>query len=455
MNNVPKSFFEVFPALKLEGILKMLSDQVMVEKVTSNKMGNRIKVYIVSKKLVQKEQLFCLEKNIKEQLFSRSNVEIVIVERFELSEAYTPQNLFEVYEESILEEFRADSDLEYNLFRMAEVSFPHENVMNLKLPAAFVPEMVEQKLKDDLYDIFAHRCGFDVTIRLEYEEEANYKKNNNEDFYIEQQIKSMLKTVKKEEDSKEQQEKKAEVPKETEEKKTAERKKPLEPLGGRRGGGFGNAPMKRSDNPDVFYGRDFDDETITIDQIVGEIGEVCIRGKVMSVETRELRNGEKTIVSFAFTDFTDSIKAKVFLKNEQVKEFCDFINPKAGSFIKLKGVVTHDRFENDLGISSITGIKKIGNFTASRMDNYPKKRVELHCHTKMSDMDGVTDASALLKRAKSWGMTAMAITDHGCVQAFPEAYHTIGDKDEFKVLYGVEAYIIDDSKDLWERIPLK
>ena len=449
MNSVPKSFYEVFPALKLEGILEGLCQQIQVEKVTSNKMGNRIKVYIVSKKLVQKEQLFCLEKNIKEQLFPRSNVEIVIVERFELSEAYTPKNLFEVYEESILEEFKADSDLEYNLFRMAEITFPHENVMNLKLPAAFVPEMVEQKLKDDLYNIFAHRCGFDVTILLEYETEAKYKKSNNEDFYIEQQIKSLLKNVKKDDEETARQETvKDSGEKKTEEKKPVERKKPLEPLGGRRGGGFGNAPMKRSDNPDVFYGRDFDDETITIDQIVGEIGEVCVRGKILSVETRELRNGEKTIVSFAFTDFTDSIKAKVFLKNEQVKEFCEFINPKAGSFIKLKGVVTHDRFENDLGISSITGIKKIGNFTTSRVDNYPKKRVELHCHTKMSDMDGVTDASALLKRAKSWGMTAMAITDHGCVQAFPEAYHTIGDKDEFKVLYGVEAYIIDDSKDL-------
>ena len=449
MNSVPKSFYEVFPALKLEGILEGLCQQIQVEKVTSNKMGNRIKVYIVSKKLVQKEQLFCLEKNIKEQLFPRSNVEIVIVERFELSEAYTPKNLFEVYEESILEEFKADSDLEYYLFRMAEITCPNENVMNLKLPAAFVPEMVEQKLKDDLYNIFAHRCGFDVTILLEYETEAKYKKSNNEDFYIEQQIKSLLKNVKKDDEETARQETvKDSGEKKTEEKKPVERKKPLEPLGGRRGGGFGNAPMKRSDNPDVFYGRDFDDETITIDQIVGEIGEVCVRGKILSVETRELRNGEKTIVSFAFTDFTDSIKAKVFLKNEQVKEFCEFINPKAGSFIKLKGVVTHDRFENDLGISSITGIKKIGNFTTSRVDNYPKKRVELHCHTKMSDMDGVTDASALLKRAKSWGMTAMAITDHGCVQAFPEAYHTIGDKDEFKVLYGVEAYIIDDSKDL-------
>ncbi len=435
MNKVPKSFFEVFPSLKLEGILEGLCSQVEVEKVTSNKLGNRIKIYIVSKKLIQKEQLFCLEKNIKEQLFPKSSVIICIVERFELSEAYTPENLFEVYKDSILLELKADNDLEYNLFRMAEVTFAEEHVMKLKLPAAFVPDMVEQKLKEDLYNIFAHRCGFDVNILVEYDMEKKHRKSEQEDFYLEQQIKSLPKMAKKEE--KEQKK---------EENKEKEMKKPIETLSGRRGG-F-HTPIKRSDNPDVFYGRDFEDETITIDQIVGEIGEVCVRGKVMNMETRELRNGEKTIVSFAFTDFTDSIKAKVFLKNEQVKEFCEFINPKVGSFIKLKGIVSHDRFDNDLAISSIVGMKKIGDFTTARVDHYPKKRVELHCHTKMSDMDGVTDASALLKRAKSWGMPAMAITDHGCVQAFPEAYHTIGDDDPFKVLYGVEAYLVDDSKEL-------
>ena len=416
---------------------------MQVEKVTSNKKGNRIKIYIVCKKLVQKEQLFCLEKKIKEQLFQGKNVTICIVERFELSEAYTPENLYEVYEDSILTEFRNDSDLEYNLLRMAEVSFEHENVMKLKLPAAFVPDVVEQKLKDDLYNIFAHRCGFDVNIILEYEEEPKYKKKDREEFIVRPQLK-------KEAGAENVASKGGEYTqdtkgKKTEDKKPEEKKKPLEPLGARRGG-FGNAPLKRTDNPDVFYGRDFDDETITIDQIVGEIGEVCLRGQVMSVETRELRNGEKTIVSFAFTDFTDSIKAKVFLKNEQVKEFCGFVSK--GAFIKLKGVVSFDRFDNDLAIASVVGMKTIGDFTSSRVDNAPKKRVELHCHTKMSDMDGVTDVSALLKRAKAWGMPAMAITDHGCVQAFPEAYHTIGDKDPFKVLYGVEAYLVDDSKEL-------
>ena len=196
MNSVPKAFFEVFPDLKITGILEGLCLQVQVEKVTFNKTGNRIKIYIVSKKLIQKEQLFCLEKNIKEQLFAKSNVTVCIVERFELSEQYTPENLFEVYEESILFEFKADNDLEYNLFLMADVTFEHESVMKLKLPAAFVPDEVEKKLKDDLYNIFAHRCGFDITVLLEYETEAKYKKTNNEDFYIEQQIKEILKTAK-------------------------------------------------------------------------------------------------------------------------------------------------------------------------------------------------------------------------------------------------------------------
>ncbi|MGN0335490.1 MAG: PolC-type DNA polymerase III [Lachnospiraceae bacterium] len=436
-------FFEVFPDLQLTGILEGLCMQMCVEKVTSNKAGNRIKVYVVSKKLIQKEQLFLLEKNIKDQLFPRSRIEIKIIERFELSEQYDPENLYESYKDSILAEFKADSDLEYNLLRMARVSFTGDSVMKMTLPAAFVPEPVEQQLKDDLYNIFAHRCGFDVTIILEYEEESRNRHRETEDFYMEQQIAGLLKNQQQKDVQSEDRREEKNVSKDARNKE--ERKKPIESLAPRRAGGFGSF-QKRSDNPDVFYGRDFEDETMPIDQIIGEMGEVTLRGKVMAVETRELRNGEKTIVSFTFTDFTDSIKAKVFLKNEQVKEFCGFV--QSGAFIKLKGIVSFDRFDNDLSIASIVGMKKISDFTTAREDRYPKKRVELHCHTKMSDMDGVTDVKALLKRAKKWGMTAMAITDHGCVQAFPDAYHEVGDKDPFKVLYGVEAYLVDDSKEL-------
>ena len=96
------------------------------------------------------------------------------------------------------------------------------------------------------------------------------------------------------------------------------------------------------------------------------------------------------------------------------------------------------------------GIKKCEDFTTKRVDNAPVKRVELHCHTKMSDMDGVSEVKDLIKRAKQWGMDAMAVTDHGCVQSFPDANHSVERGDNFKVLYGVEGYLVDDMKELVE-----
>ena len=178
-------------------------------------------------------------------------------------------------------------------------------------------------------------------------------------------------------------------------------------------GGF-----RRDSNPDVIYGRDFEGEPVALETITGEMGEVIVRGQVMDVEAREIRN-EKTILIFPITDFTDSIVVKMFLRNEQVPEVTEHV--KKGAFLKFRGVTTVDRFDSELTIASIAGIKKIANFTTARVDTTPQKRVELHCHTKMSDMDGVTDAKSLVKRAYEWGHPAIAITDHGVVQAFPEA----------------------------------
>ena len=123
---------------------------------------------------------------------------------------------------------------------------------------------------------------------------------------------------------------------------------------------------------------------------------------------------------------------------------------KKGAYVKIKGVTTIDKFDSELTIGSVVGIKKIPDFTSSRMDNSPKKRVELHCHTKMSDMDGVSDVGDIIKRAAAWGHKAIAITDHGAVQAFPIANHAIPDGTDFKVIYGLEAYLVDDLKDIIE-----
>ena len=226
----------------------------------------------------------------------------------------------------------------------------------------------------------------------------------------------------------------------------------------------GDRPLKQSDNPDVIYGKDFEEEPIPIDEIIGEVGDVTIRGKVLKTDSREIRN-ERTIVIFDVTDFTDTMTVKLFTKTEFVKELLGSLKP--GTFVKLKGVATLDKFDHELTIGSLTGIKKIPNFVKVRSDTAAHKRVELHCHTKMSDFDGVSEAKDIVKRAYGWGHRAIAITDHGVVQGFTDAYHVWEDlwkaekgkcKDQgkeppdkqefFKVIYGVEAYLVDDLKEI-------
>ncbi len=230
-----------------------------------------------------------------------------------------------------------------------------------------------------------------------------------------------------------------------------------------RGGAYGGS-VKRSDNPDVIYGRDFEEEAMRIEDIIGEIGEVVIRGKILTVDKREIKN-EKTIVIFDVTDFSDTMTVKMFVRNDQVEEILEGV--KAGAFVKIKGISMLDKFDHELTLGSLTGIKKIQDFTTGRADTAPCKRVELHCHTKMSDMDGVSEAKDIVKRAYKWGHRAIAITDHGVVQGFTDAGHVWDDlwkaekgkrkeageenpdkQDFFKVIYGVEAYLVDDLKEI-------
>ena len=203
--------------------------------------------------------------------------------------------------------------------------------------------------------------------------------------------------------------------------------------------------QKKSDNPDVLYGRDFEDEFSQIRDIAGEMGEVTIRGKIIAKDSRLLKSG-KTIVIFDVTDFTDTITVKLFVREDALEDIDKAVNK--GQFIKLKGMTTIDKFDGELTIGSVVGLKKCEDFSDQRTDNSLVKRVELHCHTKMSDMDGVSDVKDLVKRAKKWGMPALAITDHGCVQAFPDASHALDKGDPFKVIYGVEGYLVDDEKQL-------
>ena len=456
-----KAFREAFPTLKLEEELEGLLDTTEVTKISANHEHTHIRIYLRAKRLIFKKNIWKLEKAITEQIFQNRVIQVKIIESYELSEQYTPKSLIEVYKDSILDELNAYSVLEYNLLRTADMEFPEEDRLILTMDETIIAKTRTDEIIEFLEKVICERCGMNLKIFPQYRkpQESKYRKNSEEQ--IRQEVAGIVARTKLVMEGKSQETEEKEKTVETEEKtktiaKTAgnradtskngtnyaKPKQKFEKRGEFRRK-FESDNGKKSMNPDVIYGRDFEEESMEIEKIDGPIGEVVIRGKILSVDTREIRN-EKTIIIFSVTDFTDTIVLKIFAGNDDVPELLKEIS--GGKFVRVKGVATIDKFDSELTIGSIVGIKKCADFTTVRMDTSVEKRIELHCHTKMSDMDGVSDVKDIVKRAMKWGHKAIAITDHGDVQAFPDANHTVPSDSDFKVIYGVEAYLVDDLK---------
>ena len=453
-----KNFFEAFPNLKLTGARKDLFEQVVVERITATRRKDILRIYIRSERLIEKEEVYGVEQEIKKQFFPKDNIIIKIYEKFILSSQYNPEKLMDTYKESVLMELKDSEHMLYTMFRQADMEFPDEQTVKLTLEDSVITKSKEDELIRILDKVLNERCGFRVKFHVDYREAAESKYREEDELRIRQMVAGITDKVSISADGmvgetptqssgEDKAPAKAEKPKAPEKTASFGKQEKKFEKGGftKKSDGFQRRFQKKSDNPDVIFGRDFDDEVITIDEIWGEMGEVVIRGKVRTLEQREIRN-EKTIVSFEITDFTDTIKVKMFVHNEQLPELLAEL--KVGSFMKVKGVTVNDTFDRELTIATVIGLKKIPDFTTSRMDNSVKKRVELHCHTKMSDMDGVSDVKDIIKRAKKWGHKAIAITDHGCVQSFPDANHALDKDDTFKIIYGVEGYLVDDLKEI-------
>ena len=474
-----KSFLEVFPDLHIADNVRELFELVEVEKVATTRDRSSIRIYIVSPRLIHKQNIYKLEEGIKSQLFPGKKVTIKILEKYHLSGQYTPKKLMDVYRDSILMELKNYSILLYNMFRRAVLSFDEKDLLTMEIEDTMIAKDKAPELVRILEKIFTERCNIPMEVRLSYRPAEARKRVEEEPAVIYMNAEhtsggaapsdpapvsgeasldlpfdegsSVLKPVG---DLNFQAEKKQKAVKETGGKNA--QSKAGGDLSGKKGkGDFSGGKRefrrsgygRKSDNPDVLYGRDFDDESVEIEKIEGEIGEVVIRGKILATDVRELRSGNSLFI-FSISDFTDTISVKVFAREESLEDLKTAT--KAGQFVRLKGVANIDRFDGELTIGSVVGIKKCEDFTTKRVDNAPVKRVELHCHTKMSDMDGVSEVKDLIKRAKQWGMDAMAVTDHGCVQSFPDANHSVERGDNFKVLYGVEGYLVDDMKELVE-----
>lgn len=181
----------------------------------------------------------------------------------------------------------------------------------------------------------------------------------------------------------------------------------------------------------------------TVKELSADDGRVALQGEVIFMEPRELKSG-KTLLSFDLYDGTSTLTCKAFLNKDQSKKVQGRIAKAKG--IKIAGTAGMDSFSNELSVMANTIVETEGLKKEIRMDNSEHKRVELHMHTKMSQMDAMTSAKDLIKRAMKWGMKSIAITDHGVVQSFPEAHKLLGvDNPDMKVIYGVEAYLAPDN----------
>ena len=201
--------------------------------------------------------------------------------------------------------------------------------------------------------------------------------------------------------------------------------------------------QKEDEDSPLIYGRSatLRNPLTKIIDISPDTPKVLIEGEVISSDSKEVKSG-KTIFMFNVYDGTSTITCKAFLEKDQAKKVMKRITGAKG--IKLDGNAAYDNFAKEITVMANTIIETAGNPKKKRMDNAEEKRVELHMHTQMSQMDGVTSAEDLLKRAVSWGWKSIAITDHGVVQSFPDAHKFLSKSPDLKVIYGVEAYFVPD-----------
>jgi len=411
-----KTFREVLPNLQTAEHIMELLDVVQVSRITVPRDRSSIRIYLESPRLIPKRDIYVLEAAIKKQFFAHKSVTVKIYEHYQL-EGMSAEEALKLYRESILLELKGYHLIEHNLFRTAEVHFTEQNILVLEAEENLVNRAHSQELCRVLEKIFVERLGIPLEVRIQLGEKrrASYRKESERRMAEEAaQITREIEAVREAESAAAA--------------KAPPKKEYRRPLKG------------RMLDPSEGYGRDFEGEALPINQILEEMGEVIIAGEIIQVDTREIRTGN-TIIMFVVTDQTDSITVKVFATPEQKDEILKLISK--GRNVRVQGNTILDKFDHELTIGSVKGIKPIDKTSGGRQDKSPVKRVELHLHTKMSDMDGVSDAKALIRQAEKWGHPAIAITDHGVVQAFPEAMHA-AEKAAVKVIYGCEGYLVDD-----------
>lgn len=461
-NEQAELFMTVFPGVEMTKELAGLFTEVYVTKVTIYDSKNILQVDIRSRHIISRPNIEKAEECIRKFVFGNKRYMVQIREHYTLSTQYNLEAIVKAYQDSILYDIRSFSNVGYRLIsRSIGELYCDGDAITIAIEDSKIAHIHAEKIKAYMEEMFQERFDLNVNVAFEYSEADKEKLRRASALVEQQKIDAILNNLRDHGDiivdGKAVDKDKLGVSKKEDKNKKSEGHKPDENKAapassggdsGQKNGGekekFGRR-RRYSDDPEVFIGRDVEGKLLEISSINDGIGEVVIHGQIMSTEERELRNG-KIILTGYITDFTDTIGFKMFCSPEDMEVYREEI--QKGKFYRMKGLAEFDSYAKEVMICRVLGMKHIQDFRVPRMDTYPEKRVELHMHTKMSEMDSVVDIETIVKRASDWGHPAIAITDHGVVQAFPIANHTKGLRKDFKIIYGVEGYFVDDLKDL-------
>ncbi len=459
-----KKFFDVFTTLVVSDDDRELLEETKVTRLVSSSRRDKLNIYLTSDYIVPKDRIYAMEDEICRQYYPSAPVRVRIYERFTPS-GHTAASLIKQYKGSLMTEAARINPAWTDLLAHADFEFPDDESIVLVLE----DRVIARDMSDEILDFIEHavnvRFGTDFKLSVSFKEKETRKSYTHSQERMQEEIKRIYENasgntgeVLVEEDSvivpeepvgsaartEGEEVHEQEADSEPEKKINSAAETATKPSSTRKVNNY-RQRGKMPSNPDVIFGRDFTEEPISICDIDGDIGTVVVRGQVMNLDIRDTRTGKKMVL-FDITDFTDSISVKIFPKEDQQERLFEYL--KENCFVIIKGSTGIDSRTGDLSLGYIGGIRKAEDFRIKRYDNESVKRVELHCHTKMSDMDGVSAVADIIDRARSWGHDAIAVTDHGVVQAFTEAFHHIRDKkiDDIKIIYGMEGYVVDDTK---------
>jgi len=426
-----KTLYDVFPNMKTEEQMTSLLNKVSVDRITVSADMGELCIFLGCDRLISRISLAEVEKEIRRQVFPKKQIRVSIREHFILNGVFTPEKIWNAYLDSILFELKEKNLIEYRIIKRGEVCFSEPDRMTVRVEKMkFNMEVIDDLMAYIRDTVFWERFGMKVSVSPLY---VDYRLPDREGETEIVKMEDMPKAAEKEE--------KFMLPAASDKTVISA---PVPGTGKRKKGS-----LRHSDNPDVLYGYDFKDEFIELKNLVTVMGDISVKGQVFGLESRFLDKHDCTMFLFSITDFTDSVSVKMFVNEEDTEKISLFL--REGIFIKLRGVTSMDNRDGELIISPVRGIKTCEPFSENvREDNAKIKRIELHCHTKMSDLDAVSDVKDIILQAKRWNMDAIAITDHGNVQAFPDAWKLVKDHPEDfpKILYGIEGYLVDDLKEM-------